>query len=503
MAARLREWLGSGPGMTCAMMLVATALALVMAATSAINDRPELWRGPPDEPAHRGAARYYVDHWLPPRVGDPATLPSYSLDYGFSYINDPDLVYFLAGKFAALASPVVADPERAFRLFNVFLLALLALCCWARPAAWWVFVPLVISPQVWYIFSYFNGDAFPLFLSILIAWQVCDPASRFNRFLDDPRLLRALPGALVVGLLIGLLALSKKNYYAFLALVPALVALVRLGAASAMILGALAIGAAAWYLKWFALDRTHAAWIATGAGVLALAAALFAPASRRLRIGVLAKLAILAVIAAAVTVPRFWWDAKVHGSLEEKRFAIGRMQEQIAKPEYKPSVIYTRKPETYHGIELRDRGVALRDLFAPPWNWHQRTFTSATGWYGWLQFTAPVAYYLLIAGAYAALFAAYAFGALRSRDATAVSGLILATAFSALTLSVAIYTSWVHDFQAQGRYLFPIAAMLAAGLYLARNAIPSRAMQAATLACFALSVYSFVFIGLVQVPRSF
>jgi hypothetical protein len=485
------------------MMIVATALALVMAIVSAINDRPELWRGPPDEAAHRGAASYYVDHWLPPRVGDPATLGSYSLDYGFSYINDPDLVYFFAGKFARVISPIVPNHEHGFRLFNVFLLGLLTLCCALRPERWLLFVPLVISPQVWYIFSYFNGDGFAIFLTVIVAWQVADPRSGFNRFLDEPRLARGWPGALLLAIALGLLFLSKKNYYAFLAFVPTAITAARLGAPAALMLGAFAMTAAGWYLGWFTLNRATAACLAAGASVAILAVALAPERTNPARARIVVKLAILGLVCLAVAAPRYLWDAKLHGSLEGKRVEIVKLQEKIARLEYKPSIIEELKPQTFYGLGLRAKGVPLKDLFAFPWNWHVKIFSSATGVYGWLQFNGPVPYYVLIAIAYAALFAAYATTALRSRDTYATTSFVLASAFSALIVAVALYTSWNDDFQAQGRYLFPIVGMLGIGLHAASSWVATKPFSAAIAACFALSLYSFLFIGLVQVQKAF
>jgi hypothetical protein len=80
---------------------------------------------------------------------------------------------------------------------------------------------------------------------------------------------------------------------------------------------------------------------------------------------------------------------------------------------------------------------------------------------------------------------------------------LLVAAFSALTVGVALFHSWNNDFQAQGRYLFPIVAILGAGLHMARAWISTKAMLAVAAFCFALSVYSFVFIGLTHVPKSF
>src|SRR5229473_6407827 len=208
----LKQWNATPPGVIATMLFFAAALALTMALVSAINDRPEQWSGPPDEYLHRSAARYYIDHWLPPKVGDAATLDSYSRDYGFSYLNETDAVYFFAGKFARLISPLVSNHDIGFRLFNVVLLAVLAYLCAMRPRAYLVFLPLLLSPQIWYIFSYFNGDAFPLFLAMLIAYQVATADSLFNRYLESPGILRRIAGIFLFGLLVALLALSKKNY---------------------------------------------------------------------------------------------------------------------------------------------------------------------------------------------------------------------------------------------------------------------------------------------------
>ena len=486
------------------MLSVATLLALTMALIGAINDRPELWRGPPDEYGHRSAALYYLHHWLPPKVGDAASLDSYSRDYGFSYLNDTDLVYFFAGKFAALISPVVPNHDVAFRLFNVMLLGTLAGLCRLRPAAWLVFAPLLLSPQIWYIFSYFNGDAFPLFLSVLIAYQVAEPGSRFNRYLDTPGVLRNFSGALLLGVLVALLALSKKNYLSFLALVPTVIALARLGAPSAVLLASSAIASAAWYLEWFSMGVVEVRVLAAGALLAVFGSIFLTPSPRRARMAIVAKFAAMGIVALAVVVPRFAWDILMHGTLEEKRAAMGVMQEEVAKPAYKPSQIYSGKPEgTYYGIGLRSRGTPLRELFAPQWGWHTMTFVSATGQYGWLEYSARKPYYVMIAAGYLALLGVYAWAVVRSRDVAVGLSFLFVSLFAALAVAVAIHHSWVNDFQAQGRYLFPIVAMLGIGLQAGRNKMTPRVVTGVVAYCFALSVWSFIFIGVWHIPKRY
>jgi hypothetical protein len=227
---------GQIPGLALSvMLLVASVLVLVMSVSSAFNTQPEKWFSHPDEYLHRAAARYYVDHWLPPKVGHPATLDSYSREYGLSYLNEPDIVYFLTGKFAVLLSPVLeADP--AFRLFNVLLFFALAVYCSRRREAALIFLPLVLSPQLWYMFSYFNGDAFPLFISILLAFQLAVPSSAFGKSLDGGEARKTLWGVVLLGALIGVLFLSKRNYYFFLAAVPVVIAFRLFGVAPGVVI---------------------------------------------------------------------------------------------------------------------------------------------------------------------------------------------------------------------------------------------------------------------------
>ena len=131
------------------------------------------------------------------------------------------------------------------------------------------------------------------------------------------------------------------------------------------------------------------------------------------------------------------------------------------------------------------------------------TFVSATGQYGWLEYSAGKLYYAMIGAGYLALLAAYAWAVVRARELAAGLMFLFVSAFAALCVAVAIHHSWVNDFQAQGRYLFPIVAMLGIGLQSVRNRLEPRVITGIVAGCFALSVWSFLFIGLGHIPRSF
>jgi hypothetical protein len=146
--------------------MIALGLCLTMALISSTAFRLH-----PDELDHVSAARFYFDNWLPPAAADPRTLDSYS-NYGMSYLNEWDIVYLLAGKFAMLIHPLVANEVLELRFFNVFLFMTIAWIALIRREEILVFVVLLTSSQIWYVFSYFNGDAFPMFLSLLTAYEI-------------------------------------------------------------------------------------------------------------------------------------------------------------------------------------------------------------------------------------------------------------------------------------------------------------------------------------------
>src|SRR5262249_33867460 len=158
---------------------------------------------------------------------------------------------------------------------------------------------------------------------------------------------------------------------------------------SAVALGVGSIVTATAYQGWFNVPPWGLMTLAGLTAVIAIAAMLAPAATRRARALVLARLSVLAVLALAIAAPRFWWDRSGNGSLEEKRLAQGKLQQQIAKPEYKPSTIYDDKPKAYYGLELRARGTPLSELFSPQWAWHSHTFFTATASYGWIQFFSP------------------------------------------------------------------------------------------------------------------
>lgn len=416
------------------------ALILAMAVVSKFNAHP-------DEYLHFEAAKYFSTHWLPPALDDPAIEPSFS-HYGVSYLQDPDAAYLLIGKFMAVAASWLASPEIAARLGNVLLFTILTVWLIRRLPGSFAPAILLISPQIWYIFSYVNGDAWALALSLVMVVQLAEQDSLLSQYLRADGWRKAFRGGLVFAALLALLLFAKRNYYLFLPFV-ALVA--------------------CW--------RTFL-WKAE------------APAMR-----VMKKWAVIALAAAALYVPLRTGHEAIN-RFDDARLRV-EQAEKFAAPKFTPSEIAAG--EGAQRLASRTRGVPYSDLFLKQ-KWAVQSFESFSGVYHWMSLSGPPEYYLVIGTLYLALLAFLVAGICRSswRDA------LFAVAVLGLAVCVVLasaYQSWIADFQPQGRYLFPIIPMIAFLFYHCRESLRSRVFNLLFACLFACSVYSFVFIGLKNIPK--
>ncbi|MBW2328242.1 MAG: hypothetical protein JRF04_01220 [Deltaproteobacteria bacterium] len=393
----------------------------------------------PDERVHIAAAKYYETNWLPPSVDSPAIRDTYSA-YGVSRLNYIEVSYFFAGKFAAILESFQLDRTLALRLFNVTLFGILACLALGNPPFRLLFVPLLLSPQIWYIFSYMNSDGFSLFVVVLAGWQMAVKDSALNRFLEQEKI--SLLKILGLGLLLALLIFVKKNFYFFTL-----------------------------FFLFFFVWRCF-----------------FYPfADFR---GMLKRLSIICCVGLVLVGVRFGADISVNGF--DKTEKVRAMQEITAESMYKPS---TELNEKNSFLQMRDRGTSLKE-FITLHRWGEKTFRSGFGTYGYMTVSGPDIYYNLVrvTGLACLLFMGISI-AFRG----GLSGNFLfggAVLCSAALIAAACYHAWTMDFQAQGRYLFAIAAMI--GMVLVKTEEVYNQAVLRTLCCsmFLLSVYSFVFIGL-------
>jgi hypothetical protein len=453
----------------------------------------------PDEHDHVTAARYYLSHWLPPALDAPEIADSYTI-WGTTYLSELDVVYLFAAKATEFWPGFGLNETTALRLFNVMLFGVLFVVAWLRRSVWGGAAVLLLTPQVWYIFSYFNADAFPLFLSFIVAMLFAAPDSPVSRFVEGERASRLALGVFVLAL--GLLFISKRNY-------PPVVFVVGLSLAvrhldlniPGILLGA--FGAALLLFRLVAGDQlvyifpNTAYWFGP-VGLLMLG--LF---TTRILWQVLCqpdlrprlyRLAVLFTLAVAVALPRFVADFAVNGNSAQKSERMKIAAEQHAGPLFKPSVIAANLSESYPGIHLAEKGVGFSQIIGQPYAWAANSWRSMLGVYGYMNiFAPPVLYWLLSAGMFMLCLSLIAW-AYKHPEARRV--LIVAVAGVALVALSSFVHSWANAFQAQGRYLLP--GLVIIGIYLLSQPglLRTRSTAFAIALCFMISVLSFVCVAL-------
>ncbi|MBS3942649.1 MAG: hypothetical protein KGZ32_00200 [Dethiobacter sp.] len=423
-------------------LLAAVALAVIMATTSAFDSHP-------DERVHFEAVEYYSgDNWLPPAIGDPETLDSYSA-FGKSRLNLPDFYYLAAGKFTALLTPLTGNILLSARLFNILLLLILVLMALRTPGdQWLIYAVLLLTPQIWYTFSYVNSDAFAIFLTFLISAQLVNDKSRLMQYFNSPTGVHQFYKSLPTILSVTLLYFAKENfrlYFLFLII---------------------------WGL-WFLYIRSD-------------------------RRQILVKTMVMIFLFAALVSAKYALDYSIHGPNRGEN--LREIQELTAEPEFRPSV---RDIDAGHpDLNLKRRGVDALALFREPYNWHLGTFFTFAGAYGHMEFFGSANYYRLMLILYIVLtlFLIYRLWPAGWEARYFLIALIL---LSAYILYLAFYFSWESAFQPQGRYLFPVLGIIAY-LFGRFSRVISKSISLYILLSSAalLSVYSFIFYGLIYIPRA-
>jgi hypothetical protein len=412
-------------------------LILTMAVVSQENRHP-------DESVHISAVEYYETHWLPPAVESDEIKHTYSR-YGFSRLNTVEVSYFFAGKFVKFLEIFQLNHVIALRLFNVTLFVILLSLAIKNSSYRLMFIPLLLSPQIWYIFSYTNSDAFALFVSILAGWQMVASKSAVNRFLKQQKV--PFLKLLGIGLLFALLILIKKNFYFFTL-----------------------------FLLFYFLWRC-----------------IFYPFPNLKN--VLKKLAIICCIGGVFVGIRLGADLSVNGFNKGEK--MRNMQEIASEQNFKPSTELHKK---HFSLQMRERGTNLKS-FIQDHRWGEKTFRSGFGAYGYLTVSGSLIYYNIMR---TVAITGLIFMALSIAIRGGWSGniLFLGTLLcSTALIGVACYHAWTVDFQGQGRYLFAMVAMLGVVLVKTEKVYNQRLLTTLVASMFLLSVYSFIGTALLGIAK--
>lgn len=436
-------------------------LVLSMAALSRENAHP-------DEYVHLAAVQYYENHWLPPAIDRIESPHAYSC-YGVSRLWDHDLYYFLAGKCSKVFQAFHLHVPFTERLGNVLLFFGIVLFSFRNISARLVAAPLLLSPQVWYLFSYCNSDAFALFMAWLSAWQFVDEKSMLNRLLwtENPLLQkcywrdflagRCFPRLFsssavkmgIAGAVLGVLFLTKKNYVPFIVFLYA------------------AFGVRIW----------------------------FDSSKKFCKKSVIFRVAAITLIGCAVFGGRVGIDYAVNGiDLQARR---ARVRREMSLPAFRPEA---PAPERHPGIGMKARGIHWKEaMFTDLWG--EKSFQSFFGVFGYLSLYGSTLYYNLVRWSVFVLlgtfFAFYFYRSTLAGSLVAGSAVLLGAAL----IAVSFYHSWTMDFQPQGRYLMPILPM--AGLLCGIQGPMLRRLPVVFPLglLFSLSMYFFIFEGLQRIPK--
>lgn len=432
------------------LMVIALSLAFVMAVVS-----KHFWLHPngtsrifvhPDEEAHVEAVDYYRQHLLPPALDAEEIRSSYSV-YGYSRLASYELYYPLAGYLTRLLEPFKKAPISDARLVSVFLFALLTLFATLHQPFRPFVVPFLITPQVWYLFSYSNSDGFALLLTTIAAYQAAYKDSTLNRVLSEKKMDYLWFHLGWLGGLLGALFLLKLNFYFFI-----------------LFLGC--------YLLWRIFNGDF-------------------PDQKRLWM----RLGLVMLLGLAVYGVRAGLDFSVNG-LDSKQ-KQQELVEQMAEPLYKPSTPLAKK---HIYLYMRDRGFSLERILTKE-QWGAKTFISSFGAYGFTQYLGGSVYYdavrtvgITMIGLL--LFSILIYGPPSSHWLFAITG-----GCALLLIAASIWQSWNISFQAQGRYLAPILPMLGILFFHTRPWLLNRMFNGLIFTMFALGAYSFIFIGLALIPK--
>jgi hypothetical protein len=414
------------------LITIATMLILVMAGTSPFNAHP-------DEHLHFKAAQYYMSYWFPPKVGDARSEYTYSY-FGISYLDEPDIVYFLVGKFSEVLRFTGLSPYLLTRAFNaaLFVALFLILLKYSLQIEIPLYGILLLSPQLWYIFSYLNGDAFGFFVGTFLILEL-------SKLIRDPE--TTMP-PIKIGLWLGLLVLAKRNYYT---LIPLLA------------------GVAVWH--WIFFSKV-------GQGQI-----------------LLKKWLMVALLAAIIALPKIVYQQWVNDfNLSEKRVA---QMEKMAAPGFKPSEV-TAPYSPWH-VNIRAKGRPFLELLST-YDWHSISFKSMVGLYGWMNVLSPNWYYWVIFLLYMLLFGRLF---LPSRPFVLSEVILTAIAIFGMAASclASFINSWTVAFQAQGRYLFPVFCIFLLLMAYKWERLPQRFLYSVFLSTGLLSLWNFIFVGLAKIPR--
>jgi hypothetical protein len=418
----------------------------------------------PDEAVHLDAMCYFESHSWPPSLNHDGLL--YSPD-GWSRVYNGELVYLIYGRAGTwirplaeaiqntYATPPLTEPQpyhvllpmifspphcatlyQIYRLLNVLLLivTLVSVFLGGRRNVLVTVVGLTMLclPQVLYIYAYANSDAWGLSASIFLFVFLLTTKAEIgsNRY------------GIMLGVIIGLLILSKETFWLSMSWAVAL------------------IGTK--YIQ----RRKYVG---------------YSPSLKRLGgfFGVVALTVLLVIAPLKIVYPL---------SQGNWRVRTEQMREARSWLDFQPSA------PTNSGYRLASKGESIDVITSNP-TWFEASIKSFYGYFGHMVVMLPNWVYLTaltIGMLNITLSAGVAMFQWPLLNPNTKALMVVAPLCILLSIAASLYNSWTYDFQPQGRYLFSSViplAMLLAGTVEVENRWCIRFRAVSWLAGFTLCMY--------------
>lgn len=405
-----------------------------------IGCRSPFWLNP-DEYEVRAAVRYYKTNWLPPDLRSDSIADAFAV-YGTSRHSEFNTFYFWAGKIGQFFK----DAALQSRWLNMGLFAVMAAMTakYCKKYFALLFV-ILLTPQLWFIYSYTTSDALDFFWGFLAVFQLMKEDSILNRILNEKYSKKHIPGYFLMALLFVNMFWAKVSFYPILFFV-----------------------------------------------FLILLIKLFEKQGEERKI-LFRKYLILAGLTFAFFAVRYMiTDFRYYGF--DKYRVYNEVMELRAAYEYKPS---TPPQEQAGSIYLYNKGVPL-SLFFGEMRFNQDLFNSFAGFFGNYNFGMGSWYYCVMAGLYLALSGCLLFELIKMKNKRKWLEFAAVAACVMVQYLLVFINAYFVDFQPQGRYMLPALLYVAYLVYTCKESRNNKVIRLILCATCILSLYAYLSVGAVN-----
>lgn len=417
-------------------LTVIVTLMFVMSFISSYNAHP-------DENVSERAVSYYQNNLTPPNIMDENISDTFS-GYGNSRLRELTVYYQLNAIVSWILGLVsTLSPIILFRVFNLILFIIMAAIVINKKRAS-LLIPLIMSAQVWYIFSYVTSDAWDFLMGFIIMYQLIDDTSMLHFYLDNEKIFdkKSFGYCIFISLVFASIFLGKQNYYIILLF-------------TFFIL----------FYKLMETDKTK---------------------RKQLFIKYITILGLVGLF----FMIRYLQFEIIHDFNRTNLLVQAKELYQISNLD---EVVK---------VQLKSRGYPFS--YVLELGWFKTSFKSLFGVYGNMKYFASDFIYTLLWVLNGSILAiGILFNKYLSKDKKYHINVILSVLLCVFcTVGISLYHSWTSDYQAQGRYLLPIiliSSYLFKDIDKDTNKYLKTSIYIIMIITFIINIYSFLYYGISKI----